>query len=190
VAACARGFDRRAGLADGTILSAITRNPEGVALYADLERGAITQQQWNEGTGALLGIDGTDLLARVLEDLRPEPMMIAAARTARAAGIKVGIFSNSLGSGPHDVYAGYDLATNYDVTLISEDYKLRKPDPEIYALMLDLMRLPAESCVFVDDTPHNLPPAEALGIATVLAREPSATLAQLELLLGLPLVPR
>lgn len=187
VPACALAFDRRAGLPDGTFLSLIARHPEGAALYADLERGAITQARWNERTAALLGIDGTDLLARVLQDLHPEPSMIAAARAARAAGVRVGIFSNSLGSGPYDIYAGYDLAANYDTVLLSEDYKLRKPDPELYGIMLDLMELPGQACVFVDDTTRNLPPAEALGVATVLARNPADTIAQLESLLGLHL---
>jgi putative hydrolase of the HAD superfamily len=101
--------------------------------------------------------------------------------------VKVGIFSNSLGSGPYDVYAGYDLPANYDAVLISEDHKLRKPDPELYAIMLDLMQLPGEACVFVDDTARNLPPAQALGITTVLAEEPASTIAQVEAALGVRL---
>ncbi|MBB5933995.1 HAD-IA family hydrolase [Streptomyces zagrosensis] len=187
VPACSVAFDRRVGLPEGTFLSVIAKNPEGAALYADLERGTITQAEWNERTGALLGIDGTNLLGRVLQDLHPEPSVIAAAQAARAAGIKVGIFSNSLGTEPHDVYAGYDFDQLYDVVLISEHYKMRKPDPEIYAVMLDLMELPGEACVFVDDTARNLPPAEELGIAAILAKDPADTIAQLEALLGLPL---
>jgi putative hydrolase of the HAD superfamily len=185
VAACALAFDRRVGLPDGTFLTTIAKDPVGVALYADLERGAITQTQWNERTAALLGIDGTNLLGHVLQDLHPEPTVIAAAQAARAAGVKVGIFSNSLGSGPHDVYGGYDLAANYDAVLISEDYRLRKPDPELYDIMLGLMELPGEECVFVDDTARNLLPAERLGITTVLATEPADTIMRMEAALGL-----
>lgn len=37
VPACALGFDRRAGLPEGTFLSVIAKDPTGVALYADLE---------------------------------------------------------------------------------------------------------------------------------------------------------
>ncbi|MCZ4120213.1 HAD-IA family hydrolase [Streptomyces sp. H39-S7] len=187
VPACAVGFDRRAGLPEGTFLSVIAKHPEGAALYADLERGTITQVEWNERTAALLGIDGTNLLGRVLQDLHPEPSVIAAAQAARATGIKVGIFSNSLGTEPHDVYAGYDFDGLYDTVLISENYKMRKPDPEIYAVMLDLMDLPGEACVFVDDTARNLPPAEELGITTILATDPADTIRQLEALLDVHL---
>ncbi|GAA1649138.1 HAD-IA family hydrolase [Actinoplanes couchii] len=187
VAACATGFDRRAGLPEGTFLSIIAKNPEGAALYADLERGAISQIEWNERTGALLGIDGTGLLGRVLENLHPEPSVIAAAQAARAAGITVGIFSNSLGLEPYDVYAGYDIDRLYDAVLISEHYKMRKPDPAIYPIMLNLMRLPGGACVFVDDTARNLAPAEDLGVTTVLAKNPMDTITRLEALLGIPL---
>lgn len=190
VPACARAFDRRAGLPEGSLLSVIARDPAGAALYADLERGAITQTEWNDATAALLGIDGTNLLGRVLEDLHPQPSVIAAVQAARTAGVKVGIFSNSLGTEPCDVYAGYDLDTNYDAVLISERYRLRKPDPRIYQIMLDLMQLPGQACVFVDDTAANLPPAEDLGIATILATDPATTIAQVEAALGIRLTQR
>jgi len=156
-------------------------------LRGQLERGDVTQTEWNERTGALLGVDSDNLLGRALSELRPEPSVIAAARAARQAGITVGIFSNSLGLEPCDPYAGYDLAENYDAVLISEHYRARKPEPELYLTMLDLMGLPGDACVFVDDTAANLPPAEALGIATVLAADPAETIRQMESHLGLSL---
>ena len=57
---------------------------------------------------------------------------------------------------------------------------MRKPDTEIYTAMLDLIQLDAADCVFVDDTPHNLPPAEQLGMTVVLATSPAGTLVQLQ----------
>jgi putative hydrolase of the HAD superfamily len=187
VAACALAFERRSGLAEGVLLTTLALDPRGLALYEDLERGAITQAEWNTGTGEIIGIDGTDLLGRMLADLHPEPRVIEAARAARAAGVKVGILSNSLGMEPHDPYDGYELDRHYDAVLLSEHYRMRKPDPAIYQIMLDLMDLPGEECVFVDDTAHNLPPAEELGITTILARDPAETIARIETALALPL---
>jgi putative hydrolase of the HAD superfamily len=187
VAACALAFELRTGLAEGALLTTLALDPRGLALYEDLERGAISQTEWNAGTGAIIGIDGTDLLARMLTDLHPEPRVIAAAQAARAAGVKVGILSNSLGMEPYNPYDGYELDRHYDAVLLSEHYKMRKPDPAIYQIMLDLMDLPGEACVFVDDTAHNLPPAEALGITTILAADPDETVARIEDALALPL---
>ncbi|RLU86241.1 haloacid dehalogenase [Streptomyces griseocarneus] len=185
---CARSFARREGLPDDAFLNAFAVNPVGKALYAALERGAITQTEWNEQMAERLGLDdGTNLLGRVLADLHPESRMLRAVQAARRAGVKVGVLSNSLGNHPCDPYAGYALEANYDAVLISEQYRMRKPDPEIYTIMLDLMELPAEACVFVDDTARNLPPAEKLGMATVLATTPAETIPQVEALLGLRL---
>ena len=188
VPVCALAFDRAEGLPEGTFLRAISADPTGRALYADLERGTVSQAQWNKQMGAVLDIDGEDLLRRVLADLRPEPQMIAAAQAARAAGVLVGIFTNSLGLEPYDIYEGYDIHTAYDAVLISEHYRARKPDPELYPVMLDKMGLPGSQCVFVDDTARNLVPFEEFGVAKVLAQDdPAATVAQVEALLGLHL---
>lgn len=185
---CARAFARREGLPEDAFLHEIAVDPAGRALYADLERGAVTQAEWNTATAARLGLaDAENLLGRVLTDLHPEPRMIEAAQAARRAGVKVGILSNSLGTSPCDPYDGYGLDEDFDAVLISEKYRMRKPDPEIYTIMLDLMGLPGEACVFVDDTARNLPPAESLGMATVLAAAPEATILQVEAHLGLRL---
>ena len=187
VPACAVAFDRRAGLAEGSLLRMISQHPEGSALYRALECGTVSQTEWNERTGALLGVDGEGLLGRVLEELRPEPSVLAAARAARQAGITVGVFSNSLGLAPCNPYQGYNLAENYDAVLISEHYRSRKPDPKLYLTMLELMGLPAAACVFVDDTAANLPPARALGIATIHAVDPAETIRQIQAQLDLDL---
>ena len=71
--------------------------------------------------------------------------------------------------------------------MISSEIGIRKPAPEIYALAAERLGRAAERCVFVDDLPGNLKPARALGMATVLHREPAQTIAELEGLLGLSL---
>lgn len=45
---------------------------------------------------------------------------------------------------------------------------LGKPHPEVYALSLRDLNVPAQACLFVEDEPANLPPAKALGMTTVL----------------------
>ncbi|MDI5973900.1 HAD-IA family hydrolase [Streptomyces sp. SL13] len=187
LAPCTFGFDRRSGLAEGTVLSVIGADPAGRAVYERLERGEVTQREWNEVTAALLGVEPDNLLGRVLSDLRPQPELIGAARLARAAGVRVGIFSNSVGPEPFNPYDGYDLPALCDTMLISEEHGARKPEPVLYATMLARMRLPGDACVFVDDTAQNLPPARELGIATVHHTDPAATVAALEELLGMRL---
>ena len=75
----------------------------------------------------------------------------------------------------------------FDAAVISGDVGLRKPDPAIYTLTAERLGLEPEACVFVDDLGGNLKPARALGMATVLHTDASATVEELETLLGIPL---
>lgn len=180
-------FEKRAGLPEGTLLRALYLDEEMTRYTEELERGAISQETWNIEAGRRLGVPPENLMGRLFADLRPETAVIAAAEAARRAGVKVGILSNSVGRVPWDLYDGYDLLERYDAVVVSEDHGLRKPEPAIFRLMLEKLALPAESCVFVDDTESHLAPASELGFATVHAREPRETVTRLEELLGIRL---
>jgi putative hydrolase of the HAD superfamily len=180
-------FEKREGLAEGACIKALYLDEEGTRRTHELERGAITQDQWNETAAARLGVAPDNLMGRIFADLRPEPLMINAAAAARRAGIKVSILSNSVGLAPWNLYDGYDLDALYDAVVISEHHGMRKPDPEIFQAALKLLGLPAGRCVFVDDTEGYLPTAADLGFATVHAKAPQQTISQLEDLLGVSL---
>jgi putative hydrolase of the HAD superfamily len=71
----------------------------------------------------------------------------------------------------------------WDAIVQSEQIGVRMPDPGIYLHTLDLLQLPGEDCVFVDDHAVNLPPAEALGIRTIHHTDAAAPVSQLDALL-------
>ena len=180
-------FEQREGLPQGACISALYKDEEGVRLTSDLERGAVSQTEWNTIAGKKLGVSPDNLMGRIFGSLRPEPLMINAAAAARRAGIKVGILSNSVGLAPWDLYDGYELERLYDVVVISEQHLLRKPDPELFKITLKLMALPAEECIFVDDTEGYVQAAEQLGLAGVHNQDPRQTVATLSELLGVDL---
>ena len=66
--------------------------------------------------------------------------------------------------------------------ILSYRDKLIKPDRAVYELLLDRYGLKAQECVFLDDTEKNLPPAEALGIHTILFRDKARAEKELEVL--------
>jgi putative hydrolase of the HAD superfamily len=160
-------FERSEGLEPGAYFHALDEHPEGVAVYAALEVGEVTQDHWNQVIGGLLGIDPTDLMRRALANLVLEPEMVAAVEKARAAGVKTALLSNSFGLEPFNVYAELGVLDLFDVVVLSETEGVRKPDPQIYGRTLDLLGLDGAECVFVDDHAANLPAAEALGIETI-----------------------
>jgi putative hydrolase of the HAD superfamily len=184
---CARAFSKECGLPDDAYLHAISVNPDGRRLYAELERGDITQEAWNSGIASLLGINGTDLMCRALATLQPEPLLVEAARAIRRAGLKTAVLSNSMGMTPFNPYEPWGLEEAHDDVVLSEQVRMRKPDPHIYQLTLDRLGCRGQDCIFVDDIATNLPPARALGIATIHATDPTRTVQRLQDLLGRPL---
>ncbi|MGW4034374.1 HAD-IA family hydrolase [Streptomyces sp. NPDC004838] len=182
-------FERTENLRPGAYFHALDKHPDGVAVYAALETGQATQEDWNRVIGGILGIDPTDLMRRALANLRPEPHIVAAAQRARAAGIKLAMLSNSFGTEPYNPYADLGLYDNFfDAIVLSEREKARKPSSVIYERTLVALKLTGPECVFVDDHAENLPPAQALGIRTVHhTTDPAATAATLDALLLTPL---
>jgi putative hydrolase of the HAD superfamily len=178
-------FEAREGLEPGTFLRAWA-DPRGQELYRRLEAGEIDQRTWNAGFAALMGIEGDNLMGRLLYELDPAYEVLRVVKDARAAGIRTALLSNSLGRDPHDPYALYDLQGSFDVVVLSAEHGIRKPDPAIFRLTIDQLGVPANACVFADDTEANLPPARALGMEVIHALDEHETSSRLRRLLALP----
>ncbi|GAA2255506.1 HAD-IA family hydrolase [Kitasatospora cystarginea] len=179
------GFETREGIASGTFLRAWA-DPRGQELFRQLELGRITQAEWNTDFGALMGVPPKDLLARYLHDAFPVYPVIEVARQARAAGIRTAVLSNSLGREPYDPYAGFDLHGTFDEVVLSAEHGVRKPDPAVFRLTLGKLGLPAEECLFVDDSEENLAAAAELGLTPVLGLDEKVVVRHLRELLRLP----
>jgi FMN phosphatase YigB (HAD superfamily) len=64
---------------------------------------------------------------------------------------------------------------------------MRKPEPEIFTLVLDLLGVRPDETVFVDDLRPNVEAAQALGLVAVHHTSYDDTSAELERLFGLSL---
>jgi putative hydrolase of the HAD superfamily len=72
----------------------------------------------------------------------------------------------------------------FELVVDSAFVGMRKPEPEIYALTLDRLGLPASSCVFVDDIDLNCDAAREAGMHAVHFRDTEQAVADLEALLA------
>ncbi|MFH9403062.1 HAD-IA family hydrolase [Streptomyces sp. NPDC017638] len=181
-----RAWCESEGLRPEAWRATLNDDPEGRRLYAALEVGEIDQEEWNKRTAALLGdhVAAENLMGRAWSAVPAARRMAALARAAKDAGYRLALLSNSFGMDPFNPYVHAGVWELFDVHVISEQVGMAKPDPAIYELTLERLGLPGQACVFVDDHPRNLPPAEALGITTVLATDEASTVAGLEGLLG------
>jgi len=93
-----------------------------------------------------------DALGRHQDRALAEPLqgVVATLRALRSAGIKTGLLSNAH---ERDVraWAASPVAPLFDAVVISCDAGVAKPDPEAYAMTLDLLGVPAENAVFCGD---------------------------------------
>ena len=181
-----RQFCEREGLDPNTIKDTFRSDPEALGLLRQLEQGELTAAEFSPRFAAVIGVeDSGNLVERLFSGVGPDEAMLGAVRSARKAGVKTGLISNSWGEG-----LAYDqslLDELFDAVVISGDVGMHKPEPEIFHLGADKIGVPPDECVFVDDLKENIAGAEAVGMAGVLHRGSDRTLPELERLLGVDL---
>lgn len=64
--------------------------------------------------------------------------------------------------------ATFDYHKLFAATEYSFEAGVSKPDKKAYLRILKKLKAKPDECIFIDDNPRNLPPAEALGIKTIL----------------------
>jgi putative hydrolase of the HAD superfamily len=180
-----REFCVAEGLAPDAVKRLFRDQPRARELVRGLETGDLSEDEFGERFGELLEIDDrTGLVDRMFGALREDERMVGAVRRARAAGIRTGLVSNSMGAGRYDRATFPEL---FDGVVISGDVGMHKPQPEIFLLGAERAGVAPEQCVFVDDLRENCDGAEAVGMTAVLHRGPDTTLPELERLLGVEL---
>ncbi|MEL6644178.1 MAG: HAD family phosphatase [Pseudomonadota bacterium] len=59
------------------------------------------------------------------------------------------------------------LGEVFDTLVVSGQEQMMKPDPRIYALLAKRAGVEPEDCVFIDDGPHNVEGAKAIGMDAI-----------------------
>jgi putative hydrolase of the HAD superfamily len=180
-----RAFCSQEGLDADAVRRLFREEPHALELVRSLETGNITEDDFGERFGRLLGIERrAGLVERMFSHIRPDDTMVEAVRRARSQGIRTGLVSNSMGVGRYDRSTFPEL---FDGVVISGDEGMHKPQPEIFRLGAERIGLAPQQCVFVDDLRENCEGAERVGMTVVLHRGAERTLPELERLLGIRL---
>jgi epoxide hydrolase-like predicted phosphatase len=174
----------RAEIDPHKLLGRFRRDPEARELLIALETGALAEESFEAQLAALLEVEPDGLIDGLFAGVEPDPAMVAAVREARAGGVRTALVSNSWGVHryPQDMFDEL-----FDGVVISGEEGIRKPAKRMYELGAQRAGVAPEECVFVDDLPFNLTPAQELGMATVHHTSAETTIPQLERLLDLPL---
>jgi epoxide hydrolase-like predicted phosphatase len=174
----------RAEIDPQKLLGRFRRDPQARELLIALETGALAEEAFEAQLAALLEVEPDGLIDGLFAGVEADTAMVAAVRRARAGGIRTALVSKAWGVNryPHDIFDEL-----FDGVVISGEEGIRKPAKRMYELGAERAGVRPEECVFVDDLPFNLTPAEELGMATIHHTSAETTIPQLERLLDLPL---
>jgi len=173
-----------AGIDPSTVMGRFRNDPEARKLLIALETGELDELAFEIRFAELLGVEPQGLVDGLFAGVLPDVAMVEAVRKAHQAGIRTALVSNSWGVHryPHDMFDEL-----FDGVVISGEERIRKPATRMYELGAERAGATPDQCVFVDDLPFNLTPAEKLGMATVHHTSAETTVPALERILGVPL---
>ncbi|MCK1388712.1 HAD-IA family hydrolase [Bradyrhizobium sp. 21] len=134
-------------------------------------------------------VRGRDVLPLLQGDLRPE--MVEALKRIKAQ-FKTGCITNNLPANAIGSMTGRSLYVAevmvlFDHVIESAKIGLRKPDPRIYQLMVETLKVDPNNCVYLDDLGVNLKPAREMGMTTIKVTSGAQAIAALETATGLKL---
>ena len=174
----------RAAIDPQQLIGRFRSDPEARELLLALEKGELHEQDFEVQLAALLEVEPDGLIDGLFAGVEPDAAMVDAVRRARAGGRRTALVSNSWGVHryPHDMFEEL-----FDGVVISGEEGIRKPSRRMYELGAERAGVSPADCVYVDDLPFNLAPAEEMGMAVVHHTDAAITIPQLEELLGMAL---
>ncbi|MCJ9701166.1 MULTISPECIES: HAD-IA family hydrolase [unclassified Bradyrhizobium] len=135
-------------------------------------------------------VRGRDVVSLLQGDLRPE--MVEALKRIKAQ-FKTGCITNNLPANAIGSMTGRSLyiaevMVLFDHVIESAKIGLRKPDPQIYKMMVETLKVDPKTCVYLDDLGVNLKPAREMGMTTIKVTSGAQAIAELEAATGLKLI--
>ncbi len=109
--------------------------------------------------------------------------LVAFLRDARHAGYRLALLTNNVQEWEPRWRPKWPIDELFETVVDSGFVGMRKPDPDIYALTLDRLALPANACVFIDDLEHNVVAAREVGLHAVHFRDTEQTIGEVRAVL-------
>ena len=167
-------YDRAALMAelypDPAMHAAVGAVIEGHFEWADMDRGGRSEEDVVARAALRAGIDANQL-ARFIERMsvawRVVPTTVDLLHRLRAKGHPLFCLSNMHPASTAFLERSFTFWNVFTGTVISCQVGLCKPEPEIYAHLLERHGLAGPETIFVDDLEPNLAAARAFGIRTI-----------------------
>jgi putative hydrolase of the HAD superfamily len=156
----------------------------------EMERGEITEvaflEKLTDGLEPILGHRPEMHLFKEIyfEALDSNPPMIELMEELKAAGYRMAMLTNNVQEWEPLWRPMLPVDEIFETVVDSGFVGCRKPEAKIYAITLDRISLPAESCLFVDDVLVNCEGAEKAGMSAVHFQDNEQAIAEIRSALG------
>ena len=180
-------YQRHSGITPRQLGEAMIRihDASGRHPLHELERGAITEEEFLRGLELELGGDTTlrEFRQTYFDALNPNEEMIELMRDLRGRGFRMALLTNNVREWEHRWRAMLpDIDEIFEVVVDSAFVGMRKPEPDIYRLTVERLGggLGPAECVFVDDVEANCRAAIELGMTAVQFHDSAQARAEVE----------
>jgi putative hydrolase of the HAD superfamily len=169
----------------GTALRTVAER-DGVHPLYELECGRMTEESFVAAMTATLSeqlgreIAMESFAEHYFAGLEPNAPMIELMATLRDEGYRMALLTNNVREWEARWRAMAPIEEIFELVVDSAFVGMRKPDPEIFALTVQRLGVPAEQCLFVDDFEHNCEAAREAGMTAVVYREPEQAIAEID----------
>ena len=172
-------FQEEVGLSPSALREALERATQrsGVNPLFELECGrlaetefiAILEHELSEQLGRHVSM--REFTDHYWAGLAHNEELVSFLRDARATGYRLALCTNNVVEWEPRWRPKWPIDELFETVVDSGFVGMRKPEPEIFALTLERLGLPADACVFIDDLEPNVVAAREVGMHAVHFRD-------------------
>ena len=179
-------FEEANGLPKDIIRTINSENPNTNA-WAKFESNSITIDVFNdlflkEAKAKGFDIKGIDIIKLLKGSIRKN--MVSFLRELKS-DFKLGCITNNVKSSSEENNDNEtkEAMSLFDHVIESSIVGIRKPNPEIYMMSCDALKVSPDQCIYLDDLGINLKPARELGMTTIKVIQPEDAIQEVRNLL-------
>ena len=179
-------FEEANGLPKDIIRTINSENPDTNA-WAKFESNSITIDVFNdlflkEAKAKGFDIKGRDIIKLLKGSIRKN--MVSFLRELKS-DFKLGCITNNVKSSSEENNDNEtkEVMSLFDHVIESSIVGIRKPNPEIYMMSCDALKVSPDQCIYLDDLGINLKPARELGMTTIKVIQPEDAIQEVRNLL-------
>lgn len=144
------------------------------AEWIDFDRGTITKEEIARRALKKAPVELKETIDHILatwyEEIIPIPEMEAVVKQLKDQGYPIYLLSNA----PADFYQfekNVPALKHMDGVFVTADWKMIKPEAEVYRAFCHHFQLVPSQCIFIDDLPANVSGARAIGMESFVFRK-------------------